>query len=474
MKSPTRIWLIILISIIISFTLFFWISTLSGKLWNKGYNLNALSSISHEMLTAIKQQNTYDKDEVKPILDQFHIAHPALRFEWISSDGLTLYDTYGEINYYSFQQLADRFINMPHNLWDEDKPITLAYSANKNGQPYYLLLSLSSEAMKQGQLYFFVRTFKALYSWALPLLLSFFVPYFLSMWLFSSVNRRISRLNQALNQVNIRSDVIVLEDKGKDEIGQLTRHYNLMAQRIRKQADEIDQFESGRKLLLSNLSHDLRTPLTMILGYAETIYTGTYNDESELRTSSKIILQRSRYMDKLLDQLLDIARLDRNSLEVHLAPHNLSEMMRNIAADYMLFLDGQNFSIEVDIPDRDVQVIIDVSLIERAIYNLLDNAVRYGKEGRFLGIGLVEEYDVVCITIKDKGRGIAPEDHKLIFERFYRVDEGRNGEGLGIGLSIVKEIVESHQGDIEVISTPHVETLFLIRLPKYQKVNEIK
>jgi len=99
------------------------------------------------------------------------------------------------------------------------------------------------------------------------------VPYFLSLWLFSSVNRRIGRLNQALNQVNIRSDVIVLEDKAKDEIGQLTRHYNLMAQRIRRQADEIDQFENGRKQLLSNLSHDLRTPLTMILGYAETIYS---------------------------------------------------------------------------------------------------------------------------------------------------------------------------------------------------------
>lgn len=468
MKSITRIWLIMLLSIVISFTLFVWILTLSGKLWNKGYDLNALSSISQEMLSAIEQQSTYDKNEVQPILDQFHIDHPALRFEWVSSDGSTLYDTYSESNKYSFQQLADRFINMPNNLWDEDNPITLAYSANKNGQPYYLLLSLSSEEMKQGQMYFFVRTFKALFSWALPLLLSFSVPYFLSLWLFSSVNRRIGRLNQALNQVNIRSDVIVLEDKAKDEIGQLTRHYNLMAQRIRRQADEIDQFENGRKQLLSNLSHDLRTPLTMILGYAETIYTGSYNDENDLRTSSKIILQRSRYMDKLLDQLLDIARLDGESLEIDLAPHNLSEMMRKIAADYMLFLEGQSFSIEVDIPDGDVHAVIDVHLVERAIRNLMDNAVRYGKEGKFLGIGLVEEYDVVCITVKDKGKGISPKDHKLIFERFYRVDGGRKGEGLGLGLSIVKEIVESHEGHIQLISTPHVETLFLIRVPKHQ------
>lgn len=468
MKNLTRIWLIMLISIVISLSLFVWLSTLSGKLWNKGYDLNELNAISQEILSATEQQNTYDKNEVQPIMDQFHIHHPALRFEWISSDGTTLYDTYGETHNYSFEQLADRIINMPNNLWGEDKPITLAYSANKNGQPYYLLLSLSSDAMKQGQMYFFVRTFKALYSWALPLLLSFFVPYFLALWLFSSVNRRIGKLNQALNQVNIRSDVIVLEDKSKDEIGQLTRHYNSMVQRIRRQADEIDQFETGRRVLLSNLSHDLRTPLTMILGYAETIHTGLYNDENELRTNSKIILQRSRYMDKLLDQLLDISRLDGDSHEIHLAPYNLSEIMRKIAADYMLFLDGQSFAIEVDIPDRDIQAVIDAPLVERAIRNLMDNAIRYGKEGHFLGIGLVEEDDVVCITVKDKGRGVAPEDHKLIFERFYRVDEGRKGEGLGIGLSIVKEIVESHQGHIQLMSTPHVETLFLIRLPKNQ------
>ncbi|MNP70686.1 Signal-transduction histidine kinase senX3 [compost metagenome] len=96
------------------------------------------------------------------------------------------------------------------------------------------------------------------------------------------------------------------------------------------------------------------------------------------------------------------------------------------------------------------------------------NAIRYGKDGYFLGIGLVEEEAEVCITIKDRGRGIATEDHELIYERFYRVDGGRNGEGLGIGLSIVKEIVESHRGHIQLMSTPYVETMFLVRLPKNQ------
>ena len=108
-------------------------------------------------------------------------------------------------------------------------------------------------------------------------------------------------------------------------------------------AEQIKQFDARRKLLLSNLSHDLRTPLTMILGYAETIRAGLYKDEKELQASAKVLLQRSRYMDKLLDQLLDITQQDEEDLELHVEVHNVSEMMRKIAADYLMFLEGQNY-----------------------------------------------------------------------------------------------------------------------------------
>jgi signal transduction histidine kinase len=294
------------------------------------------------------------------------------------------------------------------------------------------------------------------------------VPYFLSLWFFSSINRRIGKLNKALGQVSLRSDVIVLEDKSKDEIGQLTRHYNAMAHRIQSQSAQIEQFDNRRKLLLSNLSHDLRTPLTMILGYAETIRTRSYKDENELQTGAKIILQRSRYMDTLLDQLLDVSRRDTDAHKLQFALTNLSELMRKIVADYLLFLDGQHFTVEANIPDGEVEAFIDASLMERAIRNLLDNAIRYGREGHFLGIGLLEENGDVCITVKDKGKGIASGNHERIFERFYRADGGRKGDGLGIGLSIAKEIAEAHHGHIQLMSTPYVETIFLLWIPKNQ------
>jgi signal transduction histidine kinase len=317
-----------------------------------------------------------------------------------------------------------------------------------------------------GQLSIYLRSFKGLIILALPLLLALILPYLFSLWFFSSINRRIDKLNQALNHVGFRREVVVLEDNSKDELSQLTRHYNSMAQRIHDQASQIEQFDNRRKLLLSNLSHDLRTPLTMILGYAETIRTRSYKDENEQQTYAKIILQRSRYMDKLLDQLLDITKQDANAFELSLAPHNLSELMRKIVADYLLFLEGQNFTVEVDLPEWDVETDIDAFLIERALRNLLDNAIRYGSEGHYIGIELVQDNEGICMIVKDRGRGIAPEDLERIFERFYRVDEGRKGDGLGIGLSFVKEIAELHQGHVQVRSWPYEETLFMLRIPK--------
>lgn len=209
--------------------------------------------------------------------------------------------------------------------------------------------------MKQGQIYFFIRSSKVLFTFMLPLIVAFLIPYLQSLWFFLSMNKRINKLNHAMGQLNLQSELTILEDTKKDEISLLATHYNDMAHRLHNQAQQIKQFDKKRTLLLSNLSHDLRTPLTMILGYAETIRAGLYKDEQELQTSAKILLQRSRYMDKLLDQLLDITRQDEGDFKLHVEIHNVSEMMRKIAAEYLMFLEGQNITFEVNIPDEDIQ-----------------------------------------------------------------------------------------------------------------------
>lgn len=466
MKNRTKLWLLMLISAIISFLLFFSISFYLGK-GDKGYDLKGLNATSQEILDTIETRQAFHVEDITPILENAHSKHPEIRYEWISADGSTIYDTLGEKKTYDFGQLANRMLYMPRGLWGVDEPVTLIFSISQQDQPFYLLMSLSSDDMKQGQIYIFISSFNFMYNLMLPLIVALLIPYLLSLWFFSSMNKRINKLNYAIGQLNLKSKITVLEDTKKDEIGQLTTHYNDMAHRIQNQSEQIKQFDTRRNLLLSNLSHDLRTPLTMILGYAETIRAGLYKDEKELQASAKVLLQRSRYIDKLLDQLLDITRQDEGNLELHVEVHNISEMMRKIAADYLMFLEGQNFTVEVNIPDKDIQAWIDVSLIERTLRNLLDNAIRYGSEGHYLEIGLTEKHDALFITIIDKGRGIPLEHNMQVFERFYRVDGSRKGEGLGIGLSIVQEIIALHDGSITLTSVPFEKTVFEIRLPNH-------
>ncbi len=467
MKLRTKLWLLLVLGAVLSMVLFGFSSVWMGKASNKGYALFELNPLARGIADTVMEQPEWDADSLKPVLDKAHQEHPSIRWLWLDDQGKSVYDTAGVNPVFTFNDLAMLMHDMPERYLTEDD-VHLITTANKNGQAYYLMLSVPASAMKQGEVYFLIRTLKSLLTLVFPLLLSFSVPFLLAMWMFSTINKRIRRLNNALNQLSINSDSPFAEliDPSKDELGQLTQHYNSMAHRIRNQFAQIQQFENKRKLLLSNLSHDLRTPLTTMLGSAEMIRTGNYHDQQELQSRAKIILQRCRYMDKLLDQMLDISRQDSDELSIHLTHHNLSETMRKLAAEYMMIFDGDPFIFDIEIPDDDIYATMDAQLMERAIRNLLDNVIRYGKDGRYLSLQLSSDDRSIQIAVKDKGKGIPPEHQKQVFERFYRVDEGRKGEGLGIGLSIVKDIVEAHKGRIELSSTPNVETSLHIYLPR--------
>ncbi|TBL73945.1 sensor histidine kinase [Paenibacillus thalictri] len=466
MKLRTKLWLLLVLSAALSMVLFGYSSVWIGKIANKGYALFDLNPLAQSIVDSIKKQPDFGGDALKQTLDRAHAEHPAIRWVWIDDQGQSIYDTAGLNPTFTFHDLAMLMRDMPKSLTKRD--VHILTPATRDGHSYFLLMSIPASAMKQGEVYFLIRTLKSLLTLVLPLILSFSLPFLLALWLFSSLNKRIRKLNHALNQLNIQSDspMIELIDTSKDELGQLSQHYNSMAHRIRSQFAEIQQFENKRKLLLSNLSHDLRTPLTTMLGCTEMIRTGNYKDQTELQARAKIILQRCRYMDKLLDQMLDISRQDADDLTIRLANHNLSEIVRKMAVEYIMILDGDQVLLDVDVPDEDIHLPIDAPLMERALRNMLDNAIRYGKDGRYLGIRLTADERSVNIFVKDKGKGIAPEHQAHVFERFYRADGGRKGEGLGIGLAIVKDIALAHQGNVEMYSTPNVETVFQIKLPR--------
>ena len=181
------------------------------------------------------------------MLDSVHSRNPELRLEWIASDGTVIYDTSGEMQHYEFKQLTDRFVNMPNNLWGEDETITLAYSLNNNATALLFVLKPAKRSDEsEGSSSSMHATFKVLYT--LQFCHFYYLPWFRIFCPYGFSPRSIdasASLNKALNQVNFRSDVIVLKDKSKDEIGQLTRHYNGMASEFKAKPVKSSNSKTG-------------------------------------------------------------------------------------------------------------------------------------------------------------------------------------------------------------------------------------
>lgn len=268
-----------------------------------------------------------------------------------------------------------------------------------------------------------------------------------------------------MNHFDAEKSGVTIQEQSQDEIGQLTRHFNSMSKRISEQVAQIQEYERNKKTLIANLSHDLRTPMTKIQGYAETLNEELVDTTKEVKMFVEIILKQSRYMEKLLQKLLEISNLDMRKGSIELKISNISEHLRKIAADFVPILESKQIAYDIQIPDQPICALTDTYLFERAIRNLIDNAIYYG-DRQYLGITLEKDADELYIRIIDHGPGIPEEQIPHLFERFYRGSAARKGEGMGIGLSIVRDIAEAHHGKIEVHSVLEVETVFTLTLPR--------
>lgn len=464
MNLRTKLWLLIVTSTIAGFLLLFGIILIMGALFNKGYTHGSLNQIGTSF-TAKAEQLENQPDQVKSLIDRYAKEHPDLRLEWFGHDGTLRYDSDGRTRPYSFDEWSNRFLNMPFSLWESDQTITLVFTWGQTDHSQYLYLSLPSEAMQGNQVYLYIRNNIAMLQLLIPIVLFLVTPYIFALFFFGRINRRLKKLNQAMNQIDAQGSMVALEDRSNDEIGQLTRHFNSMSKRISDQVSQIQEFETKRKTLIANISHDLRTPLTMIQGYAETLHSGMVQGEEEKKSYIEIILRRSRYMDQLLQKLFEISRLDTHKDRIRLEKVNCSEQLRRIAADYVRVLESRGMEFDIQIPERAIYSRIDSHLFERAVRNLIENAIQYGSAGVYLGLALEMNRDQLEIKIIDRGPGIPEEQQRRIFERFYRGSDGREGEGIGIGLSIVKEIAAAHEGSVQLQSIPYEQTAFSLILP---------
>lgn len=301
-----------------------------------------------------------------------------------------------------------------------------------------------------------------------------FVCAALTLWVYRSVLRPLSKLQEATRKIRDGNLDFTLEVEEDDEIGELCQDFEEMRIRLKENAEEKIQYDIENKELISNISHDLKTPITAIKGYVEGIMDGVASSPEKLDKYIRTIYNKANDMDRLIDELTFYSKIDTNKIPYEFNKINVNSYFGDCVEEVGLDMDSRNIELGYfNYVSDDVVVIADAEQMKRVINNIISNSVKYmDKPKGIINIRIKDVGDFIQIEIKDNGRGIAAKDLPCIFDRFYRTDSSRNSSqgGSGIGLSIVRKIVEDHGGRIWATSKEGMGTEMHIVLRKYQEV----
>jgi len=233
---------------------------------------------------------------------------------------------------------------------------------------------------------------------------------------------------------------------------------------------ELIRLEQIRKDFVANVSHELRTPITSIKGFSETLLDGAYRDEKMLLSFLEIIYQESNRLQVLIQDLLELSKIEQHGFKVQLEPTSLKDVLIRAVEVTSPKMDEKNMEFDVDI-QRDIKVFGDKNRLIQIFTNLITNSITYSPPHTVITLRIKEDGDHGIVEVEDEGIGIEKSEIPRIFERFYRVDKARsrNSGGTGLGLAIVKHLVEAHRGKIEVESTVGKGTCMRVKIPLYRE-----
>ena len=259
-----------------------------------------------------------------------------------------------------------------------------------------------------------------------------------------------------------------------DEISDLCSDFEEMRQRLKESAEEKVQFDKDNKELISNISHDLKTPITAIKGYVEGIMDGVADTPEKMNKYIRTIYSKANDMDRLINELTFYSKIDTNRIPYTFSKIHVTDYFDDCAEELGLELESKGVELGYyNYVDQDVVVIADAEQMKRVINNVVGNSLKYmNKSKGFINLRVKDVGDFIQVEIEDNGKGIAAKDLSNIFDRFYRTDASRNSSkgGSGIGLSIVKKIIEDHGGKVWATSKENIGTVMYFVLRKYQEV----
>ncbi len=278
------------------------------------------------------------------------------------------------------------------------------------------------------------------------------------------IQAKIRKINEKLEEISeTNSDEKVMIFTDNPVLMELGSQINrLLIDRQKIKAD-YKKTEISSKKMLSNISHDIKTPLTVILGYLEIMRLDHAEDEMLRRTEAK-----AKQVMEMIHQFFTLAKLEAGDTDINLYKININEVCKENVLEFYEILRQKELQVDLSIPETTIFVQGDKDALQRILCNLFSNVIRYGSDGKYLGVFLRQDQNSVYVDVVDKGKGIEQESVSKIFDRLYTLEDSRNRmiQGNGLGLTIAKNLALQLGGDLSLESVPNVKTTFTLKLKK--------
>lgn len=336
---------------------------------------------------------------------------------------------------------------------------------NENGDLYSvsLITYLSDIAPKLRRFY--------LESFGSIVLVLILISLAMTIWIYRATVIPLNKLKEATQNIAAGNLDFVIETESRDEFGELCRDFEFMRQKLKETAEENIQADRESKELISNISHDLKTPITAIKGYVEGIRDGVAVTEEKRDKYLKTIYNKAIEMDRLIDELTLYSKIDTNKIPYSFNKLSVREFFEDCSDSLSVELESRGIEFYYEnMLEQDVDFIADTEKLSRVINNIISNSIKYHADRKTkISLRLKDEGDFIRVELGDNGKGISKADLPYIFDRMYRADASRNSAtgGSGIGLAIVKKIVEDHGGRIWAESKEGEGTTMCFVLRKY-------
>ncbi len=435
-----------------------------------------------ELVSQFVGKSHFDFETVKKLADQAMVVNPSVEVYLVDTDGKIVGHALPadsvpvtHVDLEPVRRLLAGDVEMP---WRGTDP------RNPGGRKVFSAAEVRSEGRLQGYLYVVlggarydelassIRDSYVLTTSATAIAAILVAAALAGLLVFGLLTRRLTRLSadvQRFADTDFRDAALIgASTHAGDEIGRLRNAVAGMARKIEDQLATLTETDRLRRDLVSNISHDLRTPVASLQGYVDTlIIRDDKLDDEERRRYLATVRKHTRRLSQLIEDLFELSKLETDSFAPSFEPFPLAELLQDLSQEFALDAEKRGITIEVNAASKSATVVADIGLMQRVLENLLRNALAYTPAGGRISIDVAEKPDGVAVAVSDTGCGIADTELPRIFDRFYRAQNGAASQvgSTGLGLAIVKRILDLHGSRITVTSKPNEGTRFEFDLP---------